>query len=346
VTPRPVNVRDETPMAFVRAVVLAYARRGMDPAAVLQAARIRPEQLDDPDARINTWQMECFGYAAMRELDDEAFGWFSRRIRWGTYGMLIRASVTAPTMGAGLARWCRFHGLLVDDVALSLETDGALVRLRLQEHRPLGPMRECCVVSMLRGLHRLACWFIDTQIPLVETALSFAPPRHHQVYGALFPGPVRFGAAQSSIAFRSEFLNRPIVRDESALRALLQHPVTLMVQPYRQEQLLVSRVRELMRSQPERMLNAEALASALHVSARTLYRQLGLEHTTLQALKDEVRHQRAKELLSRTPKSLKQIALLLGFSSEKTFARAFRRWEGVLPSVFRTAPTTPRNATD
>ena len=62
-----------------------------------------------------------------------------------------------------------------------------------------------------------------------------------------------------------------------------------------------------------------------------------------------IRPEQLKELLSRTPKSLKQIALLLGFSSEKTFARAFRRWEGVLPSVFRTTPTTPttpRNATD
>ncbi|MEY4907320.1 MAG: hypothetical protein RL260_1038 [Pseudomonadota bacterium] len=328
-------MRNETPMAFVRAVMLAYARRGLDPTAALQAARIRPEQLHEPEAFINAWQLDCFGYRAMRELDDEAFGWFSRRIRWGTYGMLIRASVTAPTMGVGLKRWCRFHGLLVDEVTLSLELDGALVRLRLQEHRPLGAMREFCVVSMLRGLHRLACWFIDTQIPLLDTALPFASPPHLPVYGALFPGPVRFDAGQASITFHSEFLARPIVRDEVALRALLQHPVTLMVQPYLQERLLVPRVRDLLHSQPELMLNAEALAQALHVSVRTLYRQLGLEGTTLQVLKDEVRQARAEALLRRTSKPIKQIALMLGFSSEKTFARAFLRWAGVLPSAFR-----------
>ncbi|MEY2874351.1 MAG: hypothetical protein RLZZ373_1722 [Pseudomonadota bacterium] len=332
---RPVVSRYETPMAFVRAVMLAYERRGIDPAAVLQAARIRPEQLHDPDAYINVWQLDCFGYRAMRELDDEAFGWFARRIRWGTYGMLIRASVTAPTMGAGLKRWCRFHGLLVDEVTFSLETEGALARLRFQEHQPLGAMREFCMVSMLRGLHRLACWLIDTQIPLVDTALPFGPPHHHHIYGALFPGPVRFDAGQASITFRSEFLDRPIVRDEVALRALLEHSVTMMVQPYLQEQLLVPRVRELLHRQPELMLNAEALALALHVSVRTLYRQLSLEGTTLQTLKDEVRHLRAKELLSRTAKPIKQIAQMLGFSSEKTFARAFLRWAGVLPSVFR-----------
>ena len=28
----------------------------------------------------------------MQELDDEALGWFNRRLPWGSYGMLARAS--------------------------------------------------------------------------------------------------------------------------------------------------------------------------------------------------------------------------------------------------------------
>lgn len=334
-TRRVLSLRTETPIAFVQAVMHAYARYGIDPAAALRAARIRPEQLDDPETRITAGQLEWLGQAAMRELDDEALGWFSRRMRWGTYGMLTRAAVTAPTLGVALRRWCRLHGLLVDEITLSVEQDGAHARVRVQEHAPLGPVREFCVMSMLRGLHGLACWFIDAHIPLTDMALPFEAPPHRRVYGLLFPGPVRFDAAQASLAFRSEFLDRPMVRDETALRAMLQHSLPLVVRPYRPEQLLVQRVRERLRSQPERMLNAEALASALHVSVRTLYRQLGQEGTTLQALKDEVRHQLAEELLSRTSRPIKQIALMLGFSSEKTFARAFRRWSGALPSAFR-----------
>jgi AraC-like DNA-binding protein len=329
------SLRTETPIAFVQAVMHAYARYGVDPSSALQAARIRPEQLDDPEARITAGQLEWLGHAAMRELDDEALGWFSRPMRWGTYGMLTRAAVTAPTLGAALQRWCRLHGLLVDEISLSVKLDGAMARVQVQEHQPLGPVREFCVMSMLRGLHGLACWSIDAHIALADIALPFEAPPHSRVYGLLFPGPVRFGAEQASLSFRSSFLDRPMVRDESALRSMLQHSLPLVVRPYRPAQLLVQRVRELLTSQPELMLNAEALALALHVSVRTLYRQLGLEGTTLQALKDEVRHTRAQELLSRTSKPIKQIALMLGFSSEKTFARAFLRWSGVLPSVFR-----------
>ena len=74
-----VGAEAATPMAFVRAVVAAYARYGVDPGGALAAARIAPARLDDPGDRITAEQMEALCGAAMRELDDAALGWFSRR---------------------------------------------------------------------------------------------------------------------------------------------------------------------------------------------------------------------------------------------------------------------------
>ncbi len=85
-----------TPMAFVAAIVEAYRRHGQDPAQALKLAQIAPVSLKDPRARISAAQMECISGAAMQELDDEALGWFSRRLPWGSYGMLARASLSAP----------------------------------------------------------------------------------------------------------------------------------------------------------------------------------------------------------------------------------------------------------
>ncbi|MBV2263650.1 MAG: AraC family transcriptional regulator, partial [Thauera sp.] len=72
-----------TPMAFVQAIAQAYAMRGMSPAQALDQAQIAPEQVDDGAARITSAQLESLSAAAMRELDDEALGWFSRRLPWG-----------------------------------------------------------------------------------------------------------------------------------------------------------------------------------------------------------------------------------------------------------------------
>ncbi len=99
-----------TPMAFVQAVVLAYQQRGLSalPAA-LATAQIAPEAVQHQHARITALQMELLCAHAMRELDDEALGWFSRRLPWGSYGMLARASIGSPNLGLAMARWCRHH---------------------------------------------------------------------------------------------------------------------------------------------------------------------------------------------------------------------------------------------
>ncbi|MDP1270813.1 AraC family transcriptional regulator ligand-binding domain-containing protein, partial [Klebsiella pneumoniae] len=81
----------------------------MDPANALRHAQIDAAALDDPGARVTAAQMEVMSGHAMQELDDEALGWFSRRLPWGCYGMLCRASLTAPTLEVALKRWCRHH---------------------------------------------------------------------------------------------------------------------------------------------------------------------------------------------------------------------------------------------
>jgi AraC-like DNA-binding protein len=81
--------------------------------------------------------------------------------------------------------------------------------------------------------------------------------------------------------------------------------------------------------------NAAALALALNRSERSLHRQLHKEGASLQQIKDDVRFSQAAELLRRTDQSLKQVAAQVGFSNEKSFARAFRDWAGQWPGEYR-----------
>ena len=331
-----------TPIAFVRAIALAYERRGLSPHRALAQAQIAPQLLQDDSARITAWQMEQISDAAMQELDDEALGWFNRRLPWGSYGMLARASISSPHLGVALARWCRHHGLLTDDIALHLGAEGDTATLRITEARDLGPLREFCLVSMLRNALGLSCWMVDSRIPLLSAQFAFAAPAHAEAYGVLFRAPVTFGAEQTAITFDARYLALPLRRDEQALRQMLQHALPLTVLHYRRDRLLVQRVRQLLAAplpgQPAHALpqhSAESLAALLHVSPRTLHRQLKEEGATLQGLKDEVRRTRAVELLHRTQRPIKQVAEAAGFENEKSFIRAFRGWTGQSPAEFR-----------
>jgi AraC-like DNA-binding protein len=326
-----------TPVVFARAIVAAYRLRVRSPDAALKLAQITPAQLQKAEGRITARQMEILSAAAMQELDDEGLVAFSRRLPWGSYGMLARASLTAPNLGVALKRWCRHHGLLTDDVQLALEVAGPTASIAIQEHRPIArDVRELSLAFMLRNVHGLACWYIDSRIPLLQAGFPFPAPPHADAYPHMFPAPLQFDAPQAQIRFDAQYLKLPLRRDEKALSLMLQRALSITVLQYRRDRLLVPQVRQALGAHPERAHSAEALSELLHVSARTLHRQLKEEGASLQQLKDEVRLERAKDLLYRTDRPVKQVAAAVGFRNEKSFARAFRQWVGVSPGEFRT----------
>jgi AraC-like DNA-binding protein len=307
----------------------------MPPDAALDAAQITPATLRKSGAKVTALQMELLSGAAMRELGDEALGWFGRRLPWGSYGMLVRASLTAPTLGLALARWCRHHNLLTDDIRLGVIQQDGQATLTLQELRPLGVFQEFCIVSVLRNALGVACWLTDSRIPLLETHLKFAPPPHRKSYSVLFDGSTAFSAIENALIFDGGYLSLPVRRDEAALQRMLDRALLLTVRPYRRDRLLVEKVRHTLSLHPLDIRTADDLAARLNVSARTLHRQLKEEGSSLQQLKNAVRRDMAIELLNRSNRGIKQIAQAVGFQNEKSFMRAFKGWTGQSPDALR-----------
>ena len=142
----------------------------------------------------------------MRELDDEALGWFSRRLPWGTYGMLCRASITAPTLDVALKRWCRHHRLLTEDVLLDSRGRRGDRDVSIREQRDLGPLREFCLVTLLRYVLGFSCWAVDSAIALRAAEFPYSEPGHVSVYPTIFCGicaSVRTAPATSSTSIIS-----------------------------------------------------------------------------------------------------------------------------------------------
>lgn len=326
-------------MAFVLAILRAYAAQNKSPAKALEFAQITPSQAKKASAHITALQMERISSFAMHELNDEVLGCLSRQLPWGTYGMLVRASLTSPTLGVALKRWCRHHGLVADDIELSVEERDGKAHIRLRELKDLGEQREFGVLSVLRNLYGVACWLVDSRITLEQVHFAFEAPAHQAVYPLMFQGPVLFGSATpiSELVMNASYLALPLRRDEAALQRMLETALTLTVLQYRKDRLLLTQVKQALAMYPQDTHSAEDLAPLLNLSPRSLHRQLKEEGTSLQVLKDEVRHERAIELLQRTRKPIKQVAESAGFQNEKSFIRAFKQWTGQTPAAFREA---------
>jgi AraC-like DNA-binding protein len=323
-----------TPIAFVKAIVAAYKNRSMSPAKALALAQIAPALLRQPLAHITARQMELLSAAAMQELGDEALGAFSRRLPWGSYGMLARASISSPNLGVALKRWCRHHSLLTDDITLTLTNSNGMAAIAVQIN---AAQHAFGLIHVLRNIHGLASWLIDSRIALESAQFPFAEPEHSAVYVLMFPGQLRFDAVQAELRFDARYLALPLRRDEKALQQMLKRALPLTVQQYRRDRLLVQQVRQALNTASSVTHTAESLAELFNMSARTLHRQLQEEGASLQKIKDEVRTGKARDLLLRSSQPVKQVAGAAGFGNEKSFIRAFKQWTGQSPGEFRQA---------
>ena len=101
-------------------------------------------------------------------------------------------------------------------------------------------------------------------------------------------------------------------------------------------------VRELVRASLHNVevpTTLESVAEKIGLGPRTLQRRLGAENLSFRELLNDVRTERATELLSETGAPIVDIAVELGYSSATHFTRAFRRATGRLPSRIRKEAT-------
>lgn len=83
------------------------------------------------------------------------------------------------------------------------------------------------------------------------------------------------------------------------------------------------------------------VARTLHVSVRTIQRRRAPAGTSFRDLTDATRCGLAEGYLLDPGVSIAEVSLLLGFSDQTSFTRAFRRWNGSSPGAWRRARGFP-----
>ena len=85
----------------------------------------------------------------------------------------------------------------------------------------------------------------------------------------------------------------------------------------------------------EEMPTLNDVASMLYLSPQTLRRRLAAEGKSYQGVKDALRRDAAIHLLLNPELTLEDVAQQVGFSETSTFHRAFKKWTGVTPGLYR-----------
>lgn len=328
--------RDTISIHFVNAALTGAKRLGLDVDTLLSHVGIEAELLRQPKARISPDQYTRFVKMLWLVTQDEHVGFDTQPRRLGTFAIMCQLIINAKTLGKALELSSQFYGLFGDEWAVTLVRDKHEARLIPhipQEYDPDHFITE----SMLMIWHGLASWLIERRIPLERVQFSYDRPNHADEYDALFFAPLmQFGASHTEITFAADYLDLPIRQDESTLEEFLKTAPAQLLVKFKNTNSLTSRIREVLKSQiGEEMPTLNDVAAMLYLSPQTLRRRLAAEGKSYQGVKDSLRRDAAIHLLLRPDLTLEDVAQQVGFSETSTFHRAFKKWTGVTPGLYR-----------
>lgn len=250
--------------------------------------------------------------------------------------MMCRLIIHAGTLGKALERGSQFYRLFGEEWSMGIARDAHDARLSV--HIPIDRDPEHFITEgMLMVWHGLASWLIERRIPLEHVQFGYPEPLHVQEYDALFFSPImRFDQPRTEITFAADYLDLPIRQTEASLDEFLKTAPAQLLVKFKNANSLTSRIREVLKAHiGEEMPTLNDVAARLYLSPQTLRRRLAAEGKSYQTVKDSLRRDAAIHLLLRPELTLEDVAQQVGFSETSTFHRAFKKWTGVTPGLYR-----------
>ena len=323
-----------TTLNAVSLVLNTFRDQGLSSEALLAGSGISAADLSRADTRITTNQemQVCANAVALKHDIGLELG---RRMHVSCYGILGYALLTCATFGDALRLAIRYPALLGTLFELSLEDDGERVWFVAADYRESPAMAvfnaEFCLVSL-----KVICDdLLGHPLPLLAARFEHSAPDYRDSYAELFKAPLHFGAKDNAFAFNRRWLDQPLPLADIITHQAMAERCRKQNTEFTGRQAWLGRIRQLLSAQLNAAPGLEGLAQQMNCSPRTLRRHLKDMGCSYQELLDELRFERAKQMLCEDQLPIYRIAETLGFSETASFRHAFVRWSGVAPSQFR-----------
>lgn len=306
----------------------------MDGQALLREAGIDTDQLKNPNHRIPVSQMTRLWELAIERTGDPCFALsLAEHAQAEIYSALGISISLSATVGDALQRMCQFSRIATDAADLSsVEGTNGTVEFIYAIHGDVAA--EAVEAFMTTGFHVLQ-QISDGAFRVLEVHFRHDNSAHLQKYENFFQANVVFSAAIDKFIVEAEILQNPCHYNNQELAASMEAWMVDYLASFADTPLSLEVRRLLTEKLPEGPIEQSDIAAHLAMSTRALQRTLQQEGNTFRELIDVTRHDLALKYMSISRLSLVDICGLLGFSDQSNFTRAFRRWTGQTPAVYR-----------
>jgi AraC-like DNA-binding protein len=327
-------VAHSLPGVYTRYLVELVKRWGVTADDLLAGSGVNLEALSDPQFRIPIPVAVEHLERARALTSEPALGFYlGTQMRLSAHGALGMAALSAASLREAIELSIRFIPIVTTALGLRLRVEGQDASLIIEEFADFGSARDIVLISVLVSFSRISWGMTRQRIP-GQADLALPEPPY---YGRLMRLGVhiRFNQPVHRLLVDAGQLALPYVMADPIALERVRNECERILDSIRGATPTTAQVRSLMNRGKGSVPTLAEVATALHLSGRTLKRQLAAEGTSFSALLDEERRERAILLLQSRTVPLKKIAGSLGYSNVANFSRAFLRWTGRRPSEQR-----------
>jgi AraC-like DNA-binding protein len=312
---------------------------GVDPDEVLTKAGIDPKLFDDPDNLITYSARGCLMKHCVAATGCQHFGLLvGKRMNLqslGLVGLLMKTSPDASTALRGLINCLHLHS---QGAVMTLNINGNTAVLTYDALQPEAEATDQIgdgSVAMMLNVMRTLC---GPEFKPIEASFAHKKPVDIKPFRRFFRAPLFFDAGHFALAFSRNWLDTHLASDDTELHRMLQKQINTLQSKNRHE--FPEQVKSVLRSAlMTDHYSEDQIATLFSMPSRTLSRRLEDHGTGFRELVEECRFDIARQMLECTSLNVDQISASLNYSRSSSFIRAFKRWSGSTPALWRATHT-------
>lgn len=172
-------------------------------------------------------------------------------------------------------------------------------------------------------------------LPLTQVGFSHSRPDDVTVYEAILKCEIKFDQDENYFSFPKIYLDYQSISSDPSLHVVHEMQAVKQLHALTENGILNKVKKLVFESLPSREIELKMVAESLNLTPRTVQRNLSSEGTTFKKLVDEMRKDHTLAEIRDTDFSVSEIAFRLGYKDLSSFYRAFKRWTGTTPIIYR-----------
>ncbi len=332
------NIADKrVSIHWVKAILAAAQSLGIDEQQILREVNLTLDLDHNQPAYLSLDQTQDIWAKAESLSGHDYFGLLmGQRVRPAYFHAAAYVAMTSANLLKAYESFTTYMPLISEGAVLDVHYEGehvCLIFTPKPDQKPFSRHQHESVMALLVAFSR---WLLgdDSIYPAMVHFFHEAGP-NMQEYQKLFGLTPKFNQEFTCVMFDKEVLIRTLLESDAGLHALHKAHANQLLAAHLNTSWEV-KVIQVIVDMGHFNLSREIVAGKLNISTRTLQRRLQEESTSFLDILDALRKKKAEHLIKQTNKSLKEVAIDLGFSESSTFYRACHRWFDNTPNAMRT----------